>query len=139
VAGLNVAHDPGTYLYNAAPPWDNALAGSDVHNTVTVDGGDQMLRAGRFLYLDWAQAQVVQGEAAQPAKEHPLAWSSLTAPAGWLSAPGAAPPAYGHSHNRRLAGRRCPVAPQIGESGERAAHRLPALAAARLALAGEVR
>ena len=77
--GQNVALDPGTYLYNAAPPWDNALAGSDVHNTLTVDGQDQMLRAGRFLYLDWAQAQVVHGEAAQPAEERPLAWSSLTA------------------------------------------------------------
>jgi hypothetical protein len=27
-----------------------------VHNTVTVDGRDQMTRAGRFLVLDWANA-----------------------------------------------------------------------------------
>jgi hypothetical protein len=56
--GINLAMDPGTYLYNAPSPWDNALAGSDVHNTVSVDGQDQMLRAGRFLWLDWAQARV---------------------------------------------------------------------------------
>lgn len=54
--GVNLALDPGTYQYNADPPWDNSLAASVVHNTVTVDGRDQMRRAGRFLYLDWAQA-----------------------------------------------------------------------------------
>jgi hypothetical protein len=54
--GLNIARDPGTYLYNGPDPWDNALAGTAVHNSVTVDGRDQMTRAGRFLWLDWAQA-----------------------------------------------------------------------------------
>jgi hypothetical protein len=63
--GINLAMDPGTYLYNAPSPWDNALAGSDVHNTVSVNGQDQMLRAGRFLWLDWAQARVTSyGKAA---------------------------------------------------------------------------
>ena len=54
--GLNLARDPGTYLYNGEPPWNNGLAGSAVHNTVTADRRDQMRRAGRFLWLDWAQA-----------------------------------------------------------------------------------
>jgi len=54
--GLNVAQDAGTYLYNAEPPWDNPLVSSRVHNTVTVDGRDQMTRAGRFLTLDWFPA-----------------------------------------------------------------------------------
>lgn len=54
--GLNVARDAGTYLYNGPAPWNNAFAGAAVHNTVTVDGRDQMTRAGRFLWLDWAQA-----------------------------------------------------------------------------------
>src|ERR1700704_318085 len=53
--GLNLARDAGTYLYNADPPWDNGLAGTAVHNTVMVDRRDQMRRAGRFLWLDWAQ------------------------------------------------------------------------------------
>jgi hypothetical protein len=75
--GLNIAQDPGTFLYNAPPPWDNRLAGSDVHNTLTVDGQDQMLRAGRFLFLERAQAQVTAGEPA--AGERPGVWSSLTA------------------------------------------------------------
>ncbi len=60
--GLNLAQDAGTYLYNAAPPWDNALTHTAVHNTLTVNGLEQMTRAGRFLYLDWAQARLVRQE-----------------------------------------------------------------------------
>src|ERR1700675_4009854 len=54
--GLNLARDAGTYLYNGEPPWNNGLAGTAVHNTVTVDRRDQLRRAGRFLWLGWAQA-----------------------------------------------------------------------------------
>jgi hypothetical protein len=54
--GINLARDAGTYLYNGAPPWNNGLAGTAVHNTVTVDQRDQMRRASRFLWVDWAQA-----------------------------------------------------------------------------------
>jgi len=54
--GLNIAQDAGTYLYNAPAPWDNSLTTARVHNTMTVNGRDQMTRAGRFLYLDWVNA-----------------------------------------------------------------------------------
>ncbi len=57
--GLNLALDPGTYLYNDVPPWDNSLTSSFVHNTVTVDGKEFMQRVGRFLFLNWAQAHVL--------------------------------------------------------------------------------
>jgi hypothetical protein len=57
--GLNIAQDPGTYRYNAPAPWNNALTHTAVHNTLIVNGLEQMRRAGRFLYLDWAQAQIV--------------------------------------------------------------------------------
>jgi hypothetical protein len=52
--GINLARDPGTYLYNGPAPWNNALACTVVHNTITVDNSDQMRRASRFLWLDWA-------------------------------------------------------------------------------------
>ncbi len=54
--GLNITQDAGTYLYNAPSPWNNPLTAAFFHNTVTVDGHDQFTRAGRFLYLDWANA-----------------------------------------------------------------------------------
>jgi len=56
--GINLACDAGTYLYNGPLPWMNALASTTVHNTVTLDGREQMARVGRFLWLDWAQGTV---------------------------------------------------------------------------------
>ncbi len=56
--GEAVTLDPGTFQYNAAPPWENALAGTAVHNTVTVGNQDQMRRAGRFLWLDWPKVHI---------------------------------------------------------------------------------
>ena len=60
--GLNIAQDAGTYLYNAPPPWENALTHTAVHNTLLVDDQEQMRRAGRFLYLNRAQAEVIAGD-----------------------------------------------------------------------------
>ncbi len=57
--GRNVAVDAGTYRYSAAPPWNNSLAETVVHNTILVNGQNQMERAGRFLWLDWAQAEML--------------------------------------------------------------------------------
>ncbi len=56
--GVNVACDAGTYLYTSGDAWANALAGTRTHNTVMVDGEDQMLKAGRFLWLDWAHGEI---------------------------------------------------------------------------------
>jgi asparagine synthase (glutamine-hydrolysing) len=63
--GLNVVVDSGTYLYNAPPLFDGIFARTSAHNTVTVDGRDQMLKFSRFLWLNWAQRLEVQYEHAQ--------------------------------------------------------------------------
>lgn len=68
--GLNLAMDAGTYLYNGQPPWDNPLSGSEYHNTLTVDGRDQMLRLGRFLFLDWCEARVLARQECSLTAEH---------------------------------------------------------------------
>ncbi len=59
-AGENIACDCGTYRYTDIPtsPWQNALADTAHHNTIRINSTDQMLRAGRFLWLDYAQAHV---------------------------------------------------------------------------------
>lgn len=57
--GYNIARDAGTYRYNDSPPWDNSLTSTLVHNTVSINMAEQMTRAGRFLYLDWAHAEFV--------------------------------------------------------------------------------
>lgn len=61
--GINLARDAGSFLYTAPSPWNNALAGTKVHNTLTIKGRNQMTRAGRFLWLDWAQAKLLSSRA----------------------------------------------------------------------------
>jgi hypothetical protein len=56
--GENVLCDAGTYSYNSQPPFDDGFASTRYHNTVTVDGRNQMTRLGRFLWADWANANV---------------------------------------------------------------------------------
>ena len=60
--GWNFALDAGTYLYNSPPPWDNSLAYTAVHNTLMINGQEQMTRAGRFLWLDWDQAEALESQ-----------------------------------------------------------------------------
>lgn len=56
--GDNILRDAGTFRYNAPEPWQNSLAGTDVHNTIVVDGRDQMTRAGQFLWVDRANIEI---------------------------------------------------------------------------------
>lgn len=58
--GVNVACDAGTYLYHGNGAWQNGLAHTDVHNTVTVDGMDQMTRLSRFTWVDWSKGTVLR-------------------------------------------------------------------------------
>jgi hypothetical protein len=58
--GENITLDPGTFSYNASPPWQNALASSLVHNTLTINCLEQMTPISRFLWLNWAQAEILK-------------------------------------------------------------------------------
>jgi hypothetical protein len=55
--GENIAADAGSYLYSGGSPWRNSLAQAGIHNTVTVDGRDQMQRHGRFLWTNLARGK----------------------------------------------------------------------------------
>ena len=68
--GENIALDSGTYLYNAEKPWDNPLSATEFHNTVTVNGQDQMTRASKFMYLDWSHGRIVEQSNNYIAAEH---------------------------------------------------------------------
>ncbi len=56
--GTNITLDSGTYLYNPEPEWYDAFVGTAAHNTVSIDGRDQMRRFSRFLWLDWPHGSV---------------------------------------------------------------------------------
>lgn len=58
--GENVLRDGGSYSYNCPAPFDRYFVSTRAHNTVEVDGRDQMVRASRFLWLDWTKAEVLQ-------------------------------------------------------------------------------
>ncbi len=57
--GQAIARDAGTYRYAGEGAWDNGLSGATVHNTLVLDGADPMRRAGRFLWLNWAQGRIL--------------------------------------------------------------------------------
>lgn len=58
----NIAIDAGTYLYSGEGVWRNGLARTAVHNTVTVDGKDQMTLLSRFTWTNWSKGKVHRHE-----------------------------------------------------------------------------
>jgi hypothetical protein len=62
IHGQEIAIDAGTYLYSGQPPWRNGLAHTSVHNTVTVDGKDQMTMLSRFTWTNWSRGKVLKHE-----------------------------------------------------------------------------
>lgn len=57
--GKNIAVDAGTYLYSGEEPWQNGLAKTNVHNTITVDNQDQMQKFSRFIWVNWSNGVVL--------------------------------------------------------------------------------
>jgi len=60
--GQNVLVDGGSYLYNGPAEWNSHFLGTASHNTVLVDGQDQMLHRRRFKMLYWTQAAQLRFE-----------------------------------------------------------------------------
>ncbi|MEM8907980.1 MAG: alginate lyase family protein, partial [Bacteroidota bacterium] len=58
--GLNICVDPGTYLYYGHQPWFDAFRHTRAHNTIEVDGKDQMERAYRFTWGKWHTCRLNQ-------------------------------------------------------------------------------
>ncbi len=54
--GQNVLVDAGSYQYNAAPGWHAHFMRTASHNTVAVDGRDQMVHHRQFKVLYWTRA-----------------------------------------------------------------------------------
>jgi heparinase II/III-like protein len=62
IDGQEVIVDPGTYAYNAAPPWNNGLSSGSVHNGPLVDEREPALRGPGFLWLSWPRARLAAAE-----------------------------------------------------------------------------
>ena len=55
--------DPGTYSYHTDPAWRRYFRSTRAHNTVAIDGEDQSLQAGNFMWTDHARARCIEFEA----------------------------------------------------------------------------
>lgn len=63
VDGVNYLWDCGSYKYNTEEHYMKHFTGTAGHNTVTVNGQDQMLKGGRFIWFYWikkAKAKLVK-------------------------------------------------------------------------------
>ncbi|SDC84490.1 Heparinase II/III N-terminus [Massilia sp. PDC64] len=58
VGGEECLVDPGTYSYWQEHKWRDYFRGTSAHNTVRIDGLDQSVSGGRFMWLKKARASI---------------------------------------------------------------------------------
>jgi hypothetical protein len=59
-AGEELLIDPGTFAYHTQKRWRDYFRGTSAHNTVRIDGQDQSVGAGNFLWLSHAPVRVLE-------------------------------------------------------------------------------
>ncbi|MFI1422619.1 alginate lyase family protein [Streptomyces sp. NPDC020731] len=73
--GVDVLADPGTYCYHGQPEWRRYFRSTLGHNTLQLDGADQSVSGGPFLWTRHARSRVLvadtsDGEVARWCAEH---------------------------------------------------------------------
>jgi hypothetical protein len=63
VGDREILVDPGTYAYHTEPEWRRYFRSTPAHNTVAIDGQDQSVQAGNFMWTDHAKARCIEFEA----------------------------------------------------------------------------
>lgn len=56
IAGQEIFIDPGTYAYHTERKWRDYFKGTSAHNTLRIDGVDQSVSGGNFMWLKHARA-----------------------------------------------------------------------------------
>jgi hypothetical protein len=62
IGDREVLVDPGTYAYHSEPEWRRYFRGTSAHNTVGIDGQDQSVQAGNFMWTHHARARCIEFE-----------------------------------------------------------------------------
>ncbi|MEV5773487.1 alginate lyase family protein [Streptomyces antimycoticus] len=60
--GVDVLADPGTFCYHGQPEWRQYFRSTLGHNTLQVDGGDQSVSGGPFLWTRHARSRVLTAD-----------------------------------------------------------------------------
>ena len=60
VGGREFLIDPGTYAYHTQGPWRDYFRGTGAHNTLRVDGVDQSVSGGNFMWLRHARGRCLE-------------------------------------------------------------------------------
>ncbi|WEH14788.1 alginate lyase family protein [Streptomyces sp. VNUA24] len=60
--GVDVLADPGTYCYHGQPEWRRYFRSTLGHNTLELDGADQSVSGGPFLWTRQARSRVLVSE-----------------------------------------------------------------------------
>ncbi|MFE2583347.1 alginate lyase family protein [Streptomyces sp. NPDC059378] len=60
--GVDVLADPGTYCYHGQPEWRRYFRSTLGHNTLELDGADQSVSGGPFLWTRHARSRVLVAE-----------------------------------------------------------------------------
>ena len=56
--GVNVLRDSGSFMYYCEEPWRHYFLSTAAHNTVSVDGRDQMDKGSRFTWYNWIESSL---------------------------------------------------------------------------------
>ncbi|TQK42870.1 heparinase II/III-like protein [Streptomyces sp. SLBN-118] len=60
--GVDVLADPGTFCYHGQPEWRQYFRSTLGHNTLQLDGGDQSVSGGPFMWTRHARSRVLVAE-----------------------------------------------------------------------------
>ncbi|GHA19036.1 hypothetical protein GCM10010303_31670 [Streptomyces purpurascens] len=74
--GVDVLADPGTYCYHGQPEWRQYFRSTLGHNTLQLDGGDQSVSGGPFLWTRQARSRVLVTDTADASCGGTARWSA---------------------------------------------------------------
>ncbi|MGX1267354.1 alginate lyase family protein [Streptomyces phaeoluteigriseus] len=72
--GVDVLADPGTFCYHGQPEWRQYFRSTLGHNTLQVDGADQSVSGGPFLWTRHARSRVLATETSGTADGGTARW-----------------------------------------------------------------
>ncbi|MBK3626362.1 alginate lyase family protein [Streptomyces sp. MBT49] len=74
--GVDVLADPGTFCYHGQPEWRRYFRSTLGHNTLELDGADQSVSGGPFLWTRQARSRVLVADTAGAGEGGAVRWAA---------------------------------------------------------------